>query len=203
MSAGRSYRLSPDRLADMHTRSGVPVYLEHPDRTAILARDLYLHAKGGTRYNGAPPVTILQHSVLVAALAAVAGEPSDVVRHAAAHDLAEAVPLGEVVKGLKRLLPEYKRLEDRWEPRIRRAVGLSYLMPEPIKARVKVHDLRALVCELWWHGHPILVLHEHRLPTWREKWVTALVLLPLPGWSVLLWWALCRWLPALRKAGPL
>jgi len=196
-------RLTPDREADMHTRSGVPVYLDRPFSTAILARDLRDHAAGGTRYNGAPPVTILQHSVLVAALAQAAGEDEELVRYCAAHDLAEAVPLGEVVTGLKRHLPEYKAMEDGWEPRIRVACGLAYHLPAGMKARIKVYDLRALMCELWWYRHPCLAIKSGALPSRREKWVTALVMLPVVGSVSVLWRRLTRWLPTLREAGPL
>lgn len=199
----RSYRLTPDRRADMHTVSGVPVYLDDPWGTGILASDLRAHAAGGTRYNGAPPVTILQHSVLVAMLAEAAGEPREVVEHAAGHDLAEAIPLGEVVKGLKRKLPDYQRLEHAWEPRVRVAVGLSKDFPAEVKARVKVYDRRTLMVELWWHDHPIRYLHEDRHVSNRERWIAFLVFGPLVGCVPLLWRRLVRWLPRLKRSGPL
>lgn len=195
----RRPRLTPDRDADLHTVSGVPVYLDRPFQTGILARDLRAHAVGGVRYNGAPAVTILAHSVLVAALAEDAGESVEVVQHAAAHDLAEAIPLGEVVTGLKRRLPNYKALEEVWEPRIRVACGLSYNMPPAIKRQVKVYDRRAFVCELWWFNHPMLSLFPKELPTPRERWLTAMVFLPVVGSVWMLWRRVCRWLPNLRS----
>jgi hypothetical protein len=192
-------RTTPDRLADMHTYSGVPVYLKDPWRTAILARDIRACAAGGSRYNGAPRVSILAHSVLVAALAEADGATEEVVSHCAAHDLAEAVPLGEVVAGLKRYLPEYKALEQIWEPRIRSAVGLSVVLPPHIKREVKRYDLRALACELWWFKHPCLAIKECDPPTLREKLITASVFLPVVGSEAGLWRRLCRWLPRLRS----
>lgn len=198
-----TYRLTPDKHADMHTVSGVPVYLGAPWRTAILARDLRAHANGATRYNGAPPVTVLQHSVLVAMLAEAAGESPEVVAHCAGHDLAEAVPLGEVVKGLKRRLPDYQALEHEWEPRIRVAVGLSQVLPPEIKARVKVYDMRALMVELWWHNHPLrLIRPDHDLLP-GERWIAWQVFGPLIGCTAALWWRMTRWLPRLLEVGPL
>lgn len=191
-------RTTPDPRADFHTVSGVPVYIQDPWGTAILSQDLYQHARGGTRYNGAPPVTILQHSVLVAALAEAAGEPAPVVQHSAGHDLAEAVPLGEVVRGLKKYLPEYKALEEIWEPRVRSAIGLDVAMPADIKRAVKKYDLRALECELWWFRHPCRTIKPGPPPTLREKLVTATVFLPIVGASWVLWRRLCRWLPRLK-----
>jgi hypothetical protein len=197
-----TYRLTPDPLADMHTASGVPVYLREPWRTAILSRDLRAHS-AATRYNGAPPVTILQHSVLVAALAQAAGESRHIVQHCAAHDLAEAVPLGEIVTGIKRLLPEYLELERIWEPRIRDAVGVGTDYPSEVKRRVKVYDLRALACELWWHRHPVLAIKPFASPDRSERWITRSVFWPVVGAESVLWERLCGWLPRLREDGPL
>ncbi len=197
------YRLTPDKHADMHTRSGVPVYLGDPWRTAILAKDLRAHASGLSRYNGAPRVTVLQHSVLVAMLAEAAGEVPYIVAQCAAHDLAEAVPLGEVVSGLKRRLPEYQEFEHAWEPRIRAAVGLPEVMPLDVKTRIKVYDKRALLVELWWHNHPARLIKTDHQPTARERRIGWQVFGPLIGCTPVLWWRMTRWLPKLQEVGPL
>lgn len=198
-----TYRLTPDKHADMHTVSGVPVYLGAPWRTAILARDLRAHAAGLSRYNGAPRVTVLQHSVLVAMLAEAAGEPSEIVAQCAAHDLAEAVPLGEVVTGLKRRLPEYQEFEHAWEPRIRAAVGLPEVLPLDMKVKIKTYDMRALMVELWWHNHPgRLIKADHNLLP-GERWIAWQVFGPVIGCTSALWWRMTRWLPRLLEVGPL
>lgn len=197
-----TYRLTPDPLADLHTVSGAPVYLDEPWRTAILASDLRAHARAH-RYNGAPPVTILQHSVLVADLARAAGESDQIVQHCAAHDLAEAVPLGEVVTAIKRRLPEYLALERIWEPRIRDAVGVGTEYPTEVKRRVKFYDLRALACELTWHRHPVRQIKTLADLSPEERWIMRSVFWPVVGSERVLWGRLCRYLPRLGEEGPL
>ncbi len=198
------YRLVPDPEASWHTRSGTPIYADRPEMSAILARDIYAHASGERRYNGAPRVSVLQHSALVGMLAELAEETPEVVQECYAHDLAEAYT-GECMKGLKKLL-HFETFEASWECRVRDVLGFSRGQPRPeVKRRIKHFDIRALLIELWFYRHPVLALRIQREPaiTPAEKALGLATLVPLPGMDRLNWKRLCRWLPKLREEGPL
>lgn len=191
-----------DRQADYHTIHGAPVYLLEPDRTPILAADIREHARGASRYNGAPPVSVLAHSALVALLAERAGEGVFCVRDCAVHDLHE-VYVGEVVSGSKVYLRGFRDLESTWERTIRRAVGITMPLPPRDKAVVKHYDLRALVVEMTWCRHPALKLLDLPPATPAEMRAAWMTLPRVPGMDWLNWRRLCGWLPRLRLTTPL
>lgn len=192
----------PSPHADYHMMSGCPVYAMDPGRTVILASDIYAHARGAARYNGAPPVSVLAHSALVAMLAERAGESACVVSYCAGHDLAEAYT-GEIVSALKPIL-SFKAFEVPWERRVRRAVGHS---PDDfdadLKHRIKVYDLRALRVELEYYRHPVLQISKLPPATSSERRAGWLTLPRIPGMDWLNWRRLCQWIPRLTVQGPL
>lgn len=197
-----AYLPDPDPSADYHTVHGMPVYLLAPHRTAILARDVYAHARGATRYNGAPPVSVLAHSALTALLAERAGESRWLVADCAAHDLHE-VTVGEVVSGIKPYLRGFKDMESAWERRYRGALGLGNPLLSWEKDRIKLYDIRALVVEMTWYRHPHLKLLNQPLATPSEMRAAWMTLPRVPGMDWLNWRRLCGWLPRLRWTGPL
>lgn len=196
------YTPIPDRAADWHTISGVPVYCADPDRTVILSRDLFEHANGSSRYNGAPFVTVLQHSRLVAALAEADPEirDPDVIRWCAVHDLAE-VYTGEVIRGIKRHLgPAFKGFETQWERRVFGAVmGISEMSAE-MKGIVKHYDLRALRVEMELNRCPALSISSLHAASPTELQIGATVMGAPPAF---LWAGMCALLPRLKLTGPL
>lgn len=197
-----SYTPTLDPKADYHTVHGAPVYLLDPDRTPILSADIYEHGRGAMRYNGAPRVSVLAHSALVALLAERTGENIFCVRDCAAHDLHE-VYVGEVVTGMKPYLRGFKDLESVWEQRMRLAVGIGIPLSPHDKAKVKHYDLRALVVEMTWYKHPHLKLLNLPPATPSEMRAAWMTLPRVPGMDWLNWRRLCRWLPRLRWAGRL
>lgn len=197
-----SYTPTLDPKADYHTVHGAPVYLLDPDRTPILSADIYEHGRGAMRYNGAPRVSVLAHSALVALLAERDGENIFCVQDCAAHDLHE-VTVGEVVTGIKPHLRGFKDLESAWERRYRGALGLGEPPVLWMRDRVKHYDLRALVVEMTWYRHPALKLLNLPPATPSEMRAGWLTLPRVPGMDWLNWLRLCRWLPRLHWTGRL
>lgn len=113
----------------------------------ILIGDI-AHALSHTcRYGGHCPqfYSVAQHSVLVSHLV-----PREHAVHALLHDAAEAY-LGDVVKPLKNLLPDYLGIERRLE----REIFKRFYLPEVIPECVKSADVHMLNVELNWLWHPV------------------------------------------------
>jgi hypothetical protein len=113
--------------------------------------DLFLLSQGATRYNGAPPVTVLQHSALVLAMGDAVGLSPRLREVFALHDLAGEPYAGEVVTGLKTYT--HRLREDLAEGRVREVLGVAKPTADE-KAVCKTFDLLALSAEMtvWEHA---------------------------------------------------
>lgn len=146
------------------TRTGQSVFHADPSRTVVSMADVVPALSRLYRYNGALNWTVLQHLVLCVELLdhedpwnerPSLGELDRelVGRYVAAHDVHEAY-VGDLVTGLKQLLPGWREIEAAWEGHVHRALGLAWPVPEDIAQVVKRIDVTALAVEMRTLGHP-------------------------------------------------
>lgn len=128
------------------TRSGVRFVIGAPTAEMVNVLDIAGALSRTCRFGGHTThhYSVAQHSVLVADIVAEHTGPA-LVMHALLHDAAEAY-IGDVIRPLKRLLPEYKVIEARVEEAICDAFGLRPLTPLEHDV-VKSADLIALATE--------------------------------------------------------
>jgi len=121
--------------------------LENPNTGDIEFKDIASALSNITRFTGHVGFySVAEHSVGVAAIARFfalrAGEDAvEAFRAGLMHDATEAY-LGDVSSPLKRLLPEYRRLEERWANAVELKFGVSLRHP-----LVKAADLAMLEIE--------------------------------------------------------
>lgn len=201
------------RRAQLHTWTGVAVDLAlgvgrrgGADilRFTVQPVDLFLLAQGATRYNGAPPVTVLQHSALVLALGDALGVTPRMREVLALHDLASEPYAGEAVSGLKTMT--HRAREEHAQHIVLGHLGIG----KPTvgeEAECKTFDLLALAAEMavWEHaGLPVWCpaapteLSQAMARRWtqeasdKECWellVSAVPALAIDGWDAV--WASC------------
>lgn len=107
-------------------RSGRYIDLANPSPDDIDIADIAGALSKICRFGGQCPVfySVAEHCCRAAFLAEKRGHPPGVVAAVLMHDAAEAY-LGDIVKPLKNLLPEYRVLESRMEAAIRTRFGLE------------------------------------------------------------------------------
>lgn len=129
-----------DGLPTMTTFTGKLFNFIDPDPESIDIKDIAHGLSLECRFQNQSKVhySVAQHSVLVSRY--LTGIP--IRRSALLHDAAEAY-LGDVCKPLKRLLPDYQKIEDRVQKAIFRRFGL----PEETPPEVKEVDMRLLATE--------------------------------------------------------
>jgi hypothetical protein len=98
-------------MSIMRTASGREVDLLHPDPASISIRDIANHLAKLNRYCGASetPISVAQHSLMVADIIQSAEAPVHLQMHGLLHDAAEAY-MGDIIKPVKSLL-DVKALE--------------------------------------------------------------------------------------------
>ncbi len=124
------------------THSGTQINLLDPQPEQIHIEDIAHGLSQTCRFAGQCPLfySVAQHSVLVADLL-----PEQWALHGLLHDASEAF-MGDLHTGLKQLLPDYKRLENRVLAAVFRHFGLddTELKPEPVEQA----DRQALFVEM-------------------------------------------------------
>jgi hypothetical protein len=130
--------------ARFRTYSGVMMDLRDPDPSKVRVADLAHHLAYIGRFGGAAHrfYSVASHSVYVSRRLAEEGHPPDVQLAGLLHDASEAY-LGDVVSGLKRMMPEYRVLEARWEHMLERLFGVEWVGVPAIKNA----DVRARIAE--------------------------------------------------------
>jgi len=128
------------------TFTGRNVRFLTPGKTEIVWDDIIFALGNECRFNGHVPWTVLQHMGLVIKLARAEGYTKEELAYVAAHDLHEAY-VSDMVGPLKELLPEFRRIEERWMEHVHTALGLEWPVPPHIEDVVKEADSRALVIE--------------------------------------------------------
>ena len=141
----------------IYTASGVPVDFENPWSTEIRLSDIEYAAANICRYNGSRRVILLDNFALATLLARLYCPGNlHIIGLVGLHDWHETV-VGDVVSGLKKLLPDYRAIEGRWEVYFRSLFGYSKDNPDlapPDREAVRKADVRALVLECWATNHP-------------------------------------------------
>lgn len=154
-------------VVDMITAFGHVVDYKQPKHTIVDPEDLRIHTRNMCRYNGALDWKLVQHLSLCARLIEVMDEVDRVKfnisrvclsqdhliqqGYAVAHDLHE-IYVGDVVSGLKKHLPEYRKIENIWEEFVHEQIRL--LLAQKNNKLIKHVDIRALVIEMTVLGHP-------------------------------------------------
>lgn len=130
--------------ARFRTYTGVMVDLTSPDPSLVRVADLAHHLAYVNRFGGAAHqyYSVASHCVYVSRRLAEEGHPPDVQLAGLLHDASEAY-LGDVVSGLKRVLPGYRLIEERWEHMIQRVFGVEWIGV----AAIKNADVRARIAE--------------------------------------------------------
>ena len=130
------------------THSGRRIYLSSMSEKDIQLKDIAHHLTKICRYGGALNLnqhySVAQHSVLLASYARANGYTLDIQRALLLHDATEAY-LGDVVSGLKALLPDYKDIERGVQGLIAEKYGIS--LAPCVEKVVKELDTRILLDE--------------------------------------------------------
>jgi hypothetical protein len=123
----------------IHTFSGIAFDLLDPKPEMILVEDIVHSLALMNRFNGAAlfPYSVAQHSLYVSGLL-----PQELKLHGLLHDAAEAY-VGDMVSPLKKLMSQYKKVEEGIARVVAHVFGLSH--PEP--PEVKMADLAVLSAE--------------------------------------------------------
>jgi uncharacterized protein len=115
----------------IRTNSGALIDILNPDPALISIEDIAHSLSHICRFNGHTDghYSVAQHCVLMSELPHL---PKHLRLTALLHDAAEAY-LGDVVRPLKHLLPEYMKIEEHMERVIANAFLLEYPFPTEIK----------------------------------------------------------------------
>lgn len=126
---GEHRGLSNRRGGWFTTSSGRRLYVLDPDPSQVAIEDI-AHALSMICRWGGHCLTF--YSVAEHCLRASSMVPHHDALHALLHDATEAY-LGDIITPLKRILPDYKELEDAWWLTIATAIGIDPEMPASVK----------------------------------------------------------------------
>lgn len=129
------------------THTGKMLSFDDPEHAVIDAEDIAHNLARVCRFGGAVDgyYSVASHCVYVSQFLEDQGHSPYIQAAGLLHDATEAY-LGDVVSGLKRLIPDYRALEDRWEARIQYHFDV-YWSEGHVKRLVKDADLRARLAE--------------------------------------------------------
>jgi 5'-deoxynucleotidase YfbR-like HD superfamily hydrolase len=131
------------------THSGRMVQLHRPEDAEIAVEDIAHHLARLCRYNGSVDefYSVASHCVYVSRALESEGHSWYTQAAGLLHDAAEAY-IGDVTSGLKRVLPEYRALEKRWERAVQEHFAVCFPKGSAVAAAVKNADLRARLAEI-------------------------------------------------------
>lgn len=140
----------------MCTISGKKVYLDNPSEDDIILEDAVRALSRIPRFGGHTDkfFSVAQHSVLVASLC-----PTSCKREGLMHDLIEAY-VGDVILPIKRMVPGFKALEERFQNLIAKKFNLTYPYPAPVKEadiiamQIEATNLMPSVAHMYDRGYP-------------------------------------------------
>jgi uncharacterized protein len=128
----------------IRTYTGQYVNIVNPDPKTILIEDIAHHLSLINRWCGASeePISVAQHSMIVATLIQMYGGTIEMQLAGLLHDASEAY-MQDIPSPIKQLFPEYIKIEHNLMSVIAKKFGLKYPFPEEIK----INDLKALQIE--------------------------------------------------------
>jgi hypothetical protein len=143
----RSYRGAIPHTT-YRTNSGRMLELADPETAQVDVEDIAHNLARICRFGGSMDgfYSVATHCVYVSRQLEAEGHSAYVQAAGLIHDAAEAY-IGDVTSGLKRVLPEYKALEKRWERRIQDYFDVHLVPGSPVALAVKDADLRARLAE--------------------------------------------------------
>ena len=124
------------------THSGKRIDLLDPDPNQIVLEDIAYGLARQFRWNGQTDMTVAQHSYNVELVVAGGGGSLSQRIQAIFHDASEFI-LGDVGRPLKRMLPEYKAIENR----LMNAIATRFDFAWPKCTKVQIADEIMLVTE--------------------------------------------------------
>lgn len=139
--------------------AGHYVDLLNPDPATIEIRSIAAALSKTCRFGGHSPkfYSVAEHCVHAVALAAAEGYTCDALTAVFLHDAAEAY-VGDMVKPLKNMMPEFANVERRLESAIEKAFGIDFCKYHTIIKRFDRAMLKAEKIAMWpqdaedWHG---------------------------------------------------
>lgn len=141
---------------DMTLNTGKPVWYMHPELTPLELNDFRIPVENICRYNGGLRWHLIRHLALGVLLCRVRFGTDSIARNVAGyyatHDLHECV-VGDMVSGMKKHLPGFRRIENLWEEYTHEQIGLPLEFCLSHRA-VRELDQLALIVEMTRLGHP-------------------------------------------------
>jgi uncharacterized protein len=127
------------------THSGAMLDLSQPEEIVFSVADIAHHLARVCRYGGAVDefYSVASHCVYICRELRSRGYPADVQAAGLLHDAAEAF-IGDMVSGLKRMMPEFRALERRYAATIEQQFGVHF----DGNPTIKDADLRARLAEV-------------------------------------------------------
>ncbi len=128
--------------------SGHYVDLKNPDPWSIDLNSIAHALSHICRYGGHCPkfYSVAEHSIHAMRLALFKSESAEVLRAVLMHDATEAF-LGDIVRPLKLILPDYRAVEDNMEHAIAERFGIDFAIH---KVKIKLYDNMMLKAEKKW-----------------------------------------------------
>lgn len=126
------------------TASGGRFFFQHPEKSDILIDDIATALSRICRFNGQSLkfYSVAEHSVLMARYIWRTTDDRELAFAALMHDAGEAY-LGDVVKPLKSLLPDYQKIEQACDTAVLAVFGIE----TPLPPAIKDIDTRILLAE--------------------------------------------------------
>lgn len=129
--------IESDRGPVSTTYSGTPFHPLDPSPNDIRIDDIARALSHLCRYNGQTSrfYSVAEHSVLAAEMAGRMGHPISVQRWALLHDASEAY-VGDMIRPLKKEIPQFEEIEER----VQRAIARRFNLPWPMYPIIKEID---------------------------------------------------------------
>ena len=146
--------IEQEQIFHMTLGKGSRVNYLDPFLTSYNQEEIFHHLFNICRYNGAIKVDLARHSLLVGKLVATYTNDPVIIAKAVTHDFQECI-VGDVVTGLKTLLPAFSDIEKLWEDWVAVNLQLPKNSELSIQDRrlIKEEDTRALVVETTYFKH--------------------------------------------------
>lgn len=165
--------------------AGRYVDLNNPDPATIDIETIAASLSKLCRFGGHCPrfYSVAEHCVHATALAASCGITGDALMAVFLHDAAESY-VGDMVKPLKLMMPDFSIVESRIESAIESKFGISFAKHSETIKRFDLMMLKAEKLSMWpddkteWHGFAAIEDHQLSIQYWMpsdaERWFNSM-----------------------------